>query len=293
MEFGRIADIENIRWELPVPDPLGLEYLRSLEPQAARFYVGTPAWGHRDWVGKIYPAGAKSTDYLRYYARSFNTIELNTSHYRIPTGEQTLKWCEQVPDDFLFCPKLPQSISHRPGGLLDASLLREWLTFLENLETHAGPSFLQLPPSFDYSHKATLFHFLQKWPREFDLAVEFRHPSWFQEGRILPALTQYLQNRWIGLVITDVAGRRDVLHASVSAPFLLLRFIGNDLHPSDYLRLHQWAERLAQWREAGLQKVFFFVHEPDDLKAPEMAQSVILELNESCGADLSPLQWVL
>lgn len=292
MEFGKIPSVENVNWTLPPDDPSSVAYLRGLNSQGpTQYFIGTPAWGPKEWIGKIYPEKTKPVDFLTYYARNFNTIELNTSHYRIPSAEQVEKWAQQVTPRFLFCPKLFQGISHSEQGMLDKKLLQEWFTFLKNLNAHRGPCFAQFPPHFDYSKKAQLFYFLQQWPDEYELALEFRHPSWFQDGKILPALTKYLQGRNIGLVITDVAGRRDVLHTSVSAPFTLLRLIGNNLHPSDRTRAKEWSERFNQWSQQGLQKVFFFVHEPDDINAPEMAQSVIQYLNEDCGADLEPLKW--
>lgn len=293
MEFGSLPNVDRVDWTLPAEDPLTASYLAGLGVEKpAQFFVGTPAWGHREWVGKIYPPRTKSSDYLFHYSRSFNTIELNTTHYRIPAELQVQKWVAQVPDGFLFCPKIFQEISHSRRGLMDPSLMAAWLESLEFFGEHLGPCFLQLPPKFDYSDRAALFHFLQNWPDEFPLALEFRHPSWFENGRILPALTKYLQNRGIGLVITDVAGRRDVLHSSVSAPFTILRFIGNDLHPSDFPRATAWVARLRLWQELGLQRAFYFVHEPDDLNAPEMAQHVIHELNRGCDARLSEMHWV-
>lgn len=198
-------------------------------------------------------------------------------------------WVEKVPEGFLFCPKIPKVISHEPGGLLDSETLSIWFESLDAFEDHLGPCFLQLAPAFSYAHKTELFRLLKSWPDDFPLALEFRHSSWFEDGHILPPLVEYLQQREIGLVITDVAGRRDVLHSSVSASFSMLRFIGNDLHASDFTRAKTWAQRLSQWKEYGLKSFFFIVHEPDDIKTPEMADWLVDELNETCEADLTPL----
>ncbi len=271
MEFGKLPNIENVNWSLPADDPTSTAFLSQQENDGhLQIYFGTPAWGHKEWIGKIYPPKTKATDFLFYYSRYFNTIELNTSHYRIPTQEQTQKWIEKVPPEFCFCPKIYQGISHSRGGLIDKPLLKQWLSFLEELGEYAGPSFLQLPPYFEYHAKAELFEFLKQWPDDFALSLEFRHPSWFQDARILPALTQYLQSRNIGLVITDVAGRRDVLHSSIGADFSMVRFIGNDLHPSDYDRAQNWTKRFKIWEQQGLKTLYLFIHEPDDILAPEM-----------------------
>ncbi|WII72679.1 DUF72 domain-containing protein [Bdellovibrio sp. 22V] len=294
MEFGKLASVDSVDWTLPPDDPASAEYLQKLSGTAlpsTRYLLGTPAWGHKEWIGKIYPAKTKPADFLFHYSRNYDTIELNTTHYRIPSSEQVKKWQEQVTPHFQFCPKVFQGITHSAQGLSDKKLYQEWFQFLANIRANLGPCFAQFPPHFDYSKKAQLFYFLQQWPQEFELALEFRHPSWFEEGRILSALTKYLQTRNVGLVITDVAGRRDVLHTSISAPFTMLRIIGNDLHASDYTRSREWAQRLSQWSQQGLQRVYYFVHEPDDLKSPEMTQALIQYLNEECDAQLNPLTW--
>lgn len=273
MEYGRINDpkiLDQINWQLSDPDPLAAQYLAQYPHSVTHLRMGAPAWSHKEWVGKIYPFKTSASKYLYHYSRYFNTIELNTTHYRIPTLEQTQKWSEQVPPDFLFCPKVFQGISHDRNGLIDPALLKTWLQFLENLKDRRGPCFLQLPPSFDYSWKTLLFKFLQQWPSEFQLAIELRHPTWFHGGVVLPALTQYLQSRGIGLVITDVAGHREVQHSSISADFTMIRFIGNSLHSSDYTRAQVWNARLHEWEKQGLPGIYFFVHQPDDIFVPEM-----------------------
>lgn len=116
----------------------------------------------------------------------------------------------------------------------------------------ARAGFIQLPPYFDYSKKATLFHFLEQWPSEFELAIEFRHSTWFEDARILPALEKYLRHKKISVVITDVAGRRDLLHTSLTANFVMLRFIGNNLHPTDFSRALAWSEKFSAATVADL-----------------------------------------
>lgn len=275
MEYGKVRDrqtLDRIHWPLPPLDGRATSFLEKSRADSTTLRMGAPAWSHKEWLGKIYPPKTPTTKFLYYYSRYFNTIELNTTHYRIPTTEQTQKWCKEVPEDFAFCPKIFQGISHERSGLIDTTLLKVWFDFLSDLKDRRGPCFLQLSPSFDYSWKAVLFKFLQNWPQEFKLAIELRHPSWFQDGVILPALTQYLQTKNIGLVITDVAGHREVLHSSISADFTMIRFIGNELHESDYMRAQFWNERLSTWSQQGLSEIYFFVHQPDDVFVPEMAE---------------------
>ncbi len=243
-------DVSSVDFTLPEDDPHNRTHLGG-RPQGLRVHFGAPTWGNKIWLGKIYPEHLKRGEFLRAYAQFFNAVELNTTHYRIP-GEDVVKdWLSQVPPGFRFCPKIHQGISHAAHGLLNRPLIGEWINFLTRLGGKCGPSFLQLPPHFDYSMKNELFVFLKSWPQVFRLSIELRHPSWFEGRRIRSALTDYLKTRGIGLVITDVAGRRDVLHSSVSDGSAMLRFVGNQLHPSDFERAEAWSKRIVLWRDLG------------------------------------------
>lgn len=296
MEFGALKDVSNVDWTFPPEDPSTASFLASLGERDAPktgFMVGAPVWAAKEWVGKIYPPGMDPSEALTHFSRNFGCIELNPTHYGIPSKAQIEKWTAKVPPGFVFLPKVPKAISHDKNGLLDRKARRAWLDALPYFGSHLGPCFLQLPPTFDYARKAELFHFLESWPDEYDLSLELRHPSWFKDGHVLPALVDYLRGRGMGLVITDVAGRRDVLHSSVSARYSLLRFIGNDLHSSDFSRLGDWMKRLALWQAQGLRTFYFIVHQVDDnVKVPELADVLIGRLNAELGAGVPPLQWI-
>ena len=69
-------------------------------------------WANASWKGNLFPADAKSDEYLYYYSRVFNTVEGNTSFYADPSPEQVQKWQEQTPDNFRFTFKFPQRFTH-------------------------------------------------------------------------------------------------------------------------------------------------------------------------------------
>lgn len=269
MEFGKLDDIRGIDWKLPAFDPHNS--LKTLETEP-HIFVGAPAWGAKQWIGKIYPEHTPADKFLHHYSRNFTSIELNTTHYRIPSPDQARDWLAQVPASFKFCPKFPKDISHSRFGITDKFLISAWTDFLVAMKDQLGTAFIQFHEKFSYEEKYFLFQFLENWPAEFRLSIEFRHPSWFQGQTILPALGDYLRRKEVGLVITDVAGRRDVLHSSLTAPWSMIRLIGNELDPSDELRLKLWAERLALWKESGLAETFLFLHQPEDKLTIEFAE---------------------
>src|SRR5581483_3055201 len=69
--------------------------------------VGTSGWSYPSWRPGFYPEGARPEDFLRFYAERFDTVELNTTGYRLPSEEQFERWASAVPDGFRFAPKLP------------------------------------------------------------------------------------------------------------------------------------------------------------------------------------------
>ncbi len=275
MKFGKLADVDGIQFQLP-PDPEETStYLERLSSPSVKnpmeVYLGATGWSMKEWVGTVYPKGTKTTNYLAAYGRQFNSIELNTTHYRVPPLEQIKRWQQQVPPDFRFCPKIPQTISHSRTLGIDSTTFTLFVDHIAGLENQLGCCFMQLPPYFDLERWPILEQFLSRWPtREIPLTIELRHPSWFNYTDQIKPCFDLLERQNVGLVITDVAGRRDVLHMRITAPFTLVRFVGNGLHPTDYQRAADWIGRLTHWAQQGLQEVFFFPHQPDNLKAPTM-----------------------
>jgi uncharacterized protein YecE (DUF72 family) len=255
--------------------------------KSPQIFVGSARWGEKSLLGKIYPPATPARDYLYHYSRQFNTVEMNTTHYRIPTPEMVVEWLEKVPDNFRFCPKLPQSISHQPdfGDSTHATDM-----FLESLQAFGhklGLPFMQLPPTFKpHRDGKQLFDYLERWPEEIPLAVEFRHPDWFSQPRITERALVLLQQMGIATVITDTAGRRDVVHMQLTSGKLLVRFVGNSLHPTDYSRIDEWVGRIDKWLNAGLQELYFFVHQPEEHLCVDLAIYFIERMNRLPGIKL-------
>ncbi|GAB4404419.1 MAG: DUF72 domain-containing protein [Microscillaceae bacterium] len=287
MDFGKVpfASLARIDFSLPEDAPIG--FLSQGQPRAVlpNIYTGCPVWANKTWVGTYYPSRAKEKNFLEYYARQFNTIELNTTHYRIPEISTVRKWREQVSacPHFKFAPKLPQEISHHllPLGKGQEQADR-FYDHIRELGPHLGSCFLQLPPDFAPDKIDKLEQFLRQKPQDFALAIEVRHPAWFKA----PA-----KQEWINLlsrydcatVLTDVAGRRDVLHMALSNSRAMIRFVGNDPHPSDELRIEEWSLRLEQWLEKGLREVYFFMHQPENNASPDVLGDFIQRLNKKTG----------
>ena len=120
------------------------------------------------------------------------------------------------------------------------------------------------------------------------VAVELRHPGWFSDRELLAAVSAMLEALGKTLVLSDVAGRRDVLHMRLTTPVALVRLNGHGLVASDFRRADDWATRLAGWLEAGLHEAYVFIHQKDILHSPIWTQHFLHRLHELTGLTVAP-----
>ena len=281
MDFGKVTLLEAIDFSSP-DEPLVNQALLArqktstyLKPQA---YLGCPTWTNKSWLGTYYPGGLPARDFLHYYSLQFNTIELNTTHYRIPDEATVSKWCSAVNPDFRFCPKWPKQISHEQELQNTDSATQAFCDSLLAFKENLGVSFLQLPPGFGPDKLAVLEAFLTRLPRKIPLAVEVRHPDWFSDKLIFEKLTALLEACAVSTVITDVAGRRDVRHLHLTTPTAFVRFNGYRHDALDYARVDAWLKQLISWLEQGLQTLYFFVHYEEILHSPKVVRYMLDKL---------------
>lgn len=277
MKFGKVEDISKIDFSLPVEPAANTAVLNGLEAKEAKVYIGCTGWGMKEWKGRYYPDKTRAADFLTEYGKQFNTIELNSTHYGTPAISTLTKWRDETPDDFVFCPKIHKAISHRKTLGTDSDIIENTVNALSTLGDKLGPCFMQLPPYFGADRLEILRTFFEVFPPEIDLSVELRHPSWY-EGNATDEVHDLAVTYGRSLLITDVAGRRDVLHMRVCGSYLMVRFVGNatetELHPTDYQRVDDWIGRIKYYIDQGVSEIYFFPHEPDNLLAPELAEYI-------------------
>jgi len=286
MQFGRVPNITSIDFTFPPNHPGTNKVLGGAKSETLNVYVGAPVWSDPGFPGKIYPAKAREKDFVKYYGLQFNCIELNTTHYRVPEPATVKRWSDAVPAGFKFCPKIHQGISHSSTIEQRIPEMQAFYESVSGFDDKLGTCFLQLPPTFDVTGLQRLTEFLDRSPVR-DLAVELRHESWFSDATALNQLCNYLYKNNFTLCITDVAGRRDVLHQRLTNKTALVRFVANDLNPADLLRMDDWISRLSVWIQNGLERLYFFIHTPEKSLTPELAIYFIRHLNEACGLHIA------
>ena len=265
MEFGKINsdELEQIDFRLPAEPHVNHKILGGKPAHTPHVYVGCPRWGTKEWLGYFYPEYTKEKDFLHYYAKLFNCIELNTTYYRIPSQAQVAHWKSQVTPQFRFCPKFPQLITHVMRLQNCGKEVNEFVHSMSFFGEHLGPVFLMPHPQMGVRDLSVIKRFIERLPASLDVFIELRHSSWFGNG-LNQELYDFLADYKIGLVVTDAAGRRDCVHMHLSKGETFIRFVGNDLHSTDYSRVQDWTDRMKIWLDEGVENIYFFMHQHND-----------------------------
>ncbi|HLS96606.1 MAG TPA: DUF72 domain-containing protein [Sphingobacterium sp.] len=284
MKFGKVDNVDEIDFSIPQTPKETINLLKANKKNAPlEVYVGCAKWNKADLKG-FYPRGTK--DELVYYSRQFNSIELNATFYNSPSKEQVMTWKQKTPEAFRFFPKIPQSISHF-GRLLNAKeKVEAFVDATVLFEEKLGMAFLQLHDNYKPKDFDRLKTFLQEFPAGYPLAVEVRNAEWFSDESTKEQLFKLLEDTNKTNVIVDTAGRRDMLHMRLTTPFAFVRYVGAN-HPSDYDRLDAWVDIIKEWKEAGLQKLYFFIHQNIEVESPLLAAHFIKKINAEIGTDLN------
>lgn len=145
---------------------------------------------------------------------------------------------------------------------------------------------MQLSEFFAPDKADVLQKYLEQLPRDLKVCVELRHEDWFTNSSIVHDTFDLFKQLEIGTVITDTAGRRDCLHMKLTAPVAFIRFVGNNLHPTDFTRIDRWADRAKSWMDKGLREVYFYIHNHEEIHSPELCKYAIQQFNKKCGLNL-------
>lgn len=236
-------------------------------------YVGTSGWSYQEWKGSFYPAKLPANAMLHYYASRFSTVEVNNSFYRIPRESVLAGWAEQVSPGFRFVMKASRRITHH-HRLSDADgSLGYFLKAITPLGPRLGPTLFQLPPTFQ-KDLDRLQTFLDRLPKRWPAAIEFRHESWFDDSTY-----ELLRSRGVALVGVDEDpddGPGAPVIPTASWGYLRLR-----RSHYDTAGLSAWAERILKlpWELAFV----FLKHEEGSPIGPGAAEQLKAILAEPTG----------
>ncbi len=218
-------------------------------------HVGTSGWSYPHWDGVLYPPGLPPAARLAGYVDAFDTVELNASFYRWPRPATFASWRRRLPEGFVMSVKAPRGLTHGRRLYAPEVWVERITAGWHELGARRGVLLLQLPPD-QARDDARLDYVLARLPTWLPTAVEFRHPSWSDEG-----VFDLLSRRGAAYVVTSGAGLPCVLRAT--APFVYLRLHGPDhqhLYAGSYsdADLAWWADRIQEWVRQGRDVYAYF-----------------------------------
>lgn len=219
----------------------------------AATHIGTSGWQYKHWKGVFYPAGLGLEDWLEYYARHFNCVEINSSFYAMPSAETIAAWCKRVPSEFIFSVKAPRRITHFKKLKNCEAELDELFRRLKAFGRHLGPVLFQLPPRWRCNlHR--LERFVAGLPSQQRLVFEFRDPSWHNED-----VNELLASRSMAFCIFDsgdftapIVDQGDLVYVRLHGPGS--EYAGSYRAP----RLRTWVDRAQAWNRRKKEVFLFF-----------------------------------
>jgi uncharacterized protein YecE (DUF72 family) len=230
--------------------------------------IGCSGWHYRSWRGPFYPPEVGATGLLSFYAQRFDTTEINSAFYRLPTENAVEAWRQGTPEGFLFAWKVSRFITHmkRLKDIEDSIALV--FGRMAGLGNRLGPALFQLPPNFEATAetKERVKRCLEIVPTGRRCAFEFRHPSWYED-----AVFDLLRNHNAALCISD--------HAAAPAPwivtadFVYLRAHGTSgRYEGSYgpKILGNWRDPIESWRKAMRDVYVYF---DNDIKSAAPADA--------------------
>jgi uncharacterized protein YecE (DUF72 family) len=203
--------------------------------------IGCSGWSYPEpsekggWTGAFYPDS--KTKRLQYYAEFFGTAEMDSSFYekfyKFMTRRTFEGMVKATPKKFQFSVKVPETVTHDKRLNVDKgaiTLFEEFLDKISPLKTanKLGSILIQLPPSFSVREFSNTERFLDRLPKGYDYALEFRHPSWETEGP-----WDMLKHYNIATVLIDSPAKDNLKFLSevvVTANHSFVRWHGRDSH---------------------------------------------------------------
>ncbi|MBA3829008.1 MAG: DUF72 domain-containing protein [Taibaiella sp.] len=224
-----------------------------------------------------FPAEYQDKSRLAYYASLFNSVEINSSFYKIPQPATVEKWGLSVPDDFRFTFKLSRDITHAKGFIYDAAYLHKFFQAVDRIGDKKGCLLIQFPPSFSFRNLGEVNRLLGQMQKlntrnAWKVAVEFRNAYWNCE-EVFNVLAEYKA----GIVQHDLAGGTWDMHDAGKASFIYLRFHGPEKgYRGSYTHdvLQQYAVSIKKWMKQGKTVYAYFNNTMGD------ALNNLLMLNE-------------
>lgn len=215
--------------------------------------IGTSGWHYKHWRGPYYPPSVSPRAMLNYYARDFDTVEINNSFYRLPSAATFDTWRMSTPAGFSFAVKGSRYLTHQKKLLDPKPALDRLMEVAGGLGEKLGPILFQLPPNW-HCNLDRLEAFLGVLPSGPRYSIEFRDQSWHTRQ-----VFQLLREHNVAFCIYELGGVRAPVE--VTADFVYVRLHGpGNKYQGDYSTktLKFWAARIERWIDSSRDVYVYF-----------------------------------
>ncbi len=218
-----------------------------------KIFIGTSGWWYEHWRELFYPSHLDRKDWFAFYAKFFDTVEINSSFYRLPFPNMVKSWAKRAPQRFKFTLKMWRRITHLRRLKNVEKDLEVFFARIKPLEKNLGAILYQLPPSLKIDLDL-LQEFLEILPRDLDQAVEFRHKSWLD-----PRTFSLLESYKIAYCVVSMPDFPELVE--ITSKISYIRFHGKQvLYGSSYsdTELVEWARKINAFFDKGVEKVYVY-----------------------------------
>jgi uncharacterized protein YecE (DUF72 family) len=262
------------------------------EPAAmAEVRIGTSGWHYKHWRGNFYPESCPVSKMLEEYGRYFDTVEINSSFYKLPDPETFSRWREQTPPGFTFAVKASYFITHNKKLSDPENALTNFLPRAELLKEKLGPVLFQLPPRWNINlerleqflralhcgHSRSGLH--RVWSgKQRQYAFEFRNPTW-----LIPDTYALLRRYNAAFCIFELAGFTTPVEITADWTYIRLHGPGGKYQGSySKATLRKWAGELIQWSR-HLHSIYVYFDNDQAGYAARNALQLKTLLQHECG----------
>ena len=215
--------------------------------------IGTSGWHYDHWRGPFYPSDLPASEMLAFYARHFDSVEINNSFYRLPTEKAYEQWKQTGPPGFMFAVKGSRYLTHMKKLGDPAEGVARFFDRARHLGRKLGPVLFQLPPRWK-SNPERLDNFLRALPKRRRYAFELRDPSWLNED-----VYAVLRKHKAAFCSYELAGHRSPIVITTDFTYVRLHGPEERAYRGSYstATLKEWAARIEEWRST-LKAVYFY-----------------------------------
>jgi len=252
-------------------------------------YLGCSQWNYSFWKGEMYPQGTKPLDYIGYYSKEFNCVELNSTYYDEVEPYTILRWKQSVSPAFRFCPKFPKLISHDRYLKNIQQPTDEFINLVKLFEENLGISYVQLAPSMFRTNIYLLEEFLEYVNNKINVSIEIR-PDWLSRPPLLSQCLEILKKYHAGVVIVDGAETVKYLNSiKLTNSSAFIRFLSYN-HPTDFERINDWVNMIKFWQDKGIREAYFILHFVDGVSEPPIVNYTLEKFEKELGLKTEDLK---